>query len=47
MDIHTTARHFELDPEDRLFAQERITKLGRFDYRVTGKATVALPSRDA
>jgi putative sigma-54 modulation protein len=30
MEIHTTARHFELDPEDRLFAQERLAKLGRF-----------------
>jgi putative sigma-54 modulation protein len=30
MQIHTTARHFELDPEDRLFAQERLSKLTRF-----------------
>jgi putative sigma-54 modulation protein len=30
MQIHTTARHFELDPEDRLFAEERLTKLTRF-----------------
>jgi putative sigma-54 modulation protein len=30
MQIHTTARHFDLDPEDRLFAHERIEKLGRF-----------------
>jgi putative sigma-54 modulation protein len=30
MNIHTTARHFELDPEDRLFAQERLEKLSRF-----------------
>jgi putative sigma-54 modulation protein len=30
MQIQTTARHFELDPEDRLFAQERLTKLARF-----------------
>lgn len=30
MQIHTTARHFELDPEDKLFAEERIAKLSRF-----------------
>ena len=30
MQIHTTARHFELDPEDRLFAQQRLEKLERF-----------------
>jgi putative sigma-54 modulation protein len=30
MQIHTTARHFDLDPEDRLFAHERLEKLGRF-----------------
>lgn len=30
MQIHTTARHFDLDPEDRLFAQERLARLARF-----------------
>jgi putative sigma-54 modulation protein len=30
MEIHTTARHFELDPEDRLFAQARLEKLSKF-----------------
>jgi len=30
MQIHTTARHCELDPEDRLFAEERIGKLTKF-----------------
>jgi putative sigma-54 modulation protein len=30
MNITTTARHCELDPEIRLFAQERLEKLSRF-----------------
>ena len=30
MHINTTARHFELDPEDRLFAHQRLEKLSRF-----------------
>jgi len=30
MQINTTARHCELDPEVRLFAQQRLEKLGRF-----------------
>ena len=30
MHINTTARHCELDPEDRLFAQERLGKLQRY-----------------
>jgi putative sigma-54 modulation protein len=30
MQISTTARHCELDSEDRLFAQERLEKLTRF-----------------
>ena len=30
MQIHTTARHCELDPEDRLFAHQRLEKLSRF-----------------
>ncbi len=30
MQIHTTARHCELDPEVRLIAQTRIEKLGRY-----------------
>jgi ribosomal subunit interface protein len=30
MQISTTARHCELDPEDRLFAQERLEKFARF-----------------
>jgi ribosomal subunit interface protein len=30
MRIHVTARHFELDPEDRLLAEQRIEKLSRF-----------------
>ena len=30
MHINTTARHCELDPEDRLFALGRLEKLGRF-----------------
>ena len=29
MQIHTTARHFELDPEVRMFAEQRLAKLGR------------------
>ncbi len=30
MQISTTARHCELDPEDRLFVQERLEKFARF-----------------
>jgi putative sigma-54 modulation protein len=30
MNISTTARHCELDPEDRLFAQQRLEKLARY-----------------
>ncbi len=30
MHISTTARHCELDPEDRLFAQQRLEKLARY-----------------
>ena len=30
MQISTTSRHFELDPEDRLFARQRLEKFGRF-----------------
>jgi len=30
MQIHTTARHCELDPEDKRFAEERIGKLTKF-----------------
>ena len=30
MQINTTARHCELDPEDRLFAQERLERFARF-----------------
>jgi len=30
MQISTTARHCELDPEDRYFVQQRLEKLGRF-----------------
>ena len=30
MHITTTARHCELDPEDRLFANQRLEKLSRF-----------------
>jgi len=30
MNITTTARHCEFDQEDRLFAQQRLEKLGRF-----------------
>src|SRR5262245_9298043 len=30
MHINTTARHCELDPEDRLFAEERLGKLQRY-----------------
>jgi len=30
MRIHTTARHCELDPEDRLFLEQRLEKLARF-----------------
>ena len=30
MQIHTTARHCDLHPEDKAFAQERIERLGRF-----------------
>lgn len=30
MRIHVTARHCELDPEDRLFAEQRLEKLARF-----------------
>jgi len=34
MQISTTARHCELDPEVRLFAEQRLTKLSRFAPRV-------------
>ncbi len=30
MQIHTTARHCELDPADRAFAEQRLGKLTRF-----------------
>ena len=30
MHIHVTARHCELDPEDRLFTEQRLGKLSRF-----------------
>jgi putative sigma-54 modulation protein len=30
MRIHVTVRHCELDPEDRLFTEQRLEKLGRF-----------------
>ena len=30
MQIHTTARHCELDPEDRLHAHQRLEKLQRY-----------------
>ena len=30
MQISTTARHCEFDPEDRLFAQQRLEKFSRF-----------------
>src|SRR4051812_48343379 len=30
MQISTTVRHGELDPEDRLFAHQRLEKLGRY-----------------
>jgi len=30
MQIHTTARHCELDPEVRLFALQRLEKFGKF-----------------
>jgi ribosomal subunit interface protein len=30
MRIHVTVRHFELDPEDRLLAEQRLEKLSRF-----------------
>ena len=34
MQIHTTARHCELDPEDRLFAEERLEKLTKFAHDI-------------
>ena len=30
MQIHTTARHFELDPEDRRYMMERVEKFSKF-----------------
>ena len=30
MRIHLTARHFEMNPEDRQFAEQRLEKLSRF-----------------
>jgi putative sigma-54 modulation protein len=30
MRISTTVRHFEMDPEDKLFAETRLSKVGRF-----------------
>ncbi len=30
MQIHTTARHFELDPEDRRYMTERVEKFSKF-----------------
>jgi putative sigma-54 modulation protein len=30
MRIHVTARHCELDPEDRILAEQRLSKLSRF-----------------
>jgi ribosome hibernation promoting factor len=30
MQISTTARHCELDPEDRLFAEQRLEKMSRY-----------------
>ena len=34
MRIHVTARHCELDPEDRLFAEQRLEKLARFAHDI-------------
>jgi ribosomal subunit interface protein len=34
MRIHLTARHCELDPEDRLLAEQRIEKLARFVHDI-------------
>lgn len=30
MQIHTTARHFDLDPEDRRYMMERVEKFSKF-----------------
>jgi ribosomal subunit interface protein len=34
MRIHLTARHCELDPEDRLLAEQRVEKLARFVHDI-------------
>jgi putative sigma-54 modulation protein len=34
MRIHLTARHCELDPEDRLFAERRLEKLARYSREI-------------
>lgn len=34
MRIHMTARHCELDPEDRILAEQRLSKLSRFAHDI-------------
>jgi ribosomal subunit interface protein len=34
MRLHVTARHCELDPEDRLLAEQRLEKLSRFVHDI-------------
>jgi putative sigma-54 modulation protein len=34
MRISTTARHCEIDPEDRLYAEQRLEKLSRFTRKI-------------
>jgi putative sigma-54 modulation protein len=40
MQIHTTARHFELDPEDRRHAHERVEKFLKFARDIHGAHVV-------
>ena len=50
MQISTTARHCELDPEDRLFAQQRLSKLSRYvraeKYRHIAEITLKLKHKE-
>ena len=36
MQIHTTARHFELDPDDRRHVQERVERFAKFARDIQG-----------
>lgn len=45
MQIHTTARHCDLDPEDRLFAQQRLERLTRYAHDLREARVVVTAER--